>query len=54
MGAVAISMDAVRNEANARNTMNRRKPWISKPWLGGMPIAGVMRKGKVKWRIGNF
>jgi hypothetical protein len=53
MGAVAITMDAVRSEANVRTTTNRKKRWISKPWRGGMPIAGVMRNGKVKWRIIN-
>jgi hypothetical protein len=22
-----------------------------KPWRGGMPIAGVMKNGKVNWRM---
>jgi hypothetical protein len=51
MGAVAITMDAVRSVADVRITTNRKKPWTSKPWRGGMPTAGVMRKGKVKWRM---
>jgi hypothetical protein len=51
MGAVAILMDAVKSEADVRTTTNRKKPWTSKPWRGGMPTAEVMRKEKVNWRI---
>ena len=51
MDAVATMPDAVRNEANARTTTNRRKPWTSKRRLGGMPTAGEMRKGNLKWRM---
>jgi hypothetical protein len=51
MGAVAISMDAVRKKADVRTTTFQKKQWTSKPWRGGMRIAEVMRKGKVNWRI---
>jgi hypothetical protein len=51
MGAVAITMGAVKSEVNARTTTNRKKPWTLKPWRGGMPIAGVMRKGNLNWRM---
>jgi hypothetical protein len=51
MGAVAILMDAVRKKADVRTMTNRKKPWILKPWRGGMPIAGVMKNGKVNWRM---
>ena len=51
MGAVAISMGAVRSEANVRTTTNRRKRWTLKRWRGGMPIAGVMRNGNLNWRM---
>jgi hypothetical protein len=51
MGAVAITMGAVKKKANVRTTTNQKKPWISKPWRGGMPTAEVMRNGNLKWRI---
>jgi hypothetical protein len=51
MGAVAILMDAVRKKANARSTTFQKKRWILKRRHGGTQIAGVMRKGKVKWRM---
>jgi hypothetical protein len=51
MDVVAITMDAVKKKADVRTTTNQKKRWILKPWLGGMPTAGVMRKGKVKWRM---
>jgi len=51
MGAVAILMDAVKSEADVRTMTNRKKPWTSKPWRGGMPTAGVMRNGNNYWRI---
>jgi len=51
MGAVAILMDAVKKKADVRTTTNQKKPWILKPWRGGMPIVGVMRKGNLNWRI---
>ena len=51
MGAVAITMDAVRKKVNVRTTTFQKKQWTSKRWLGGMPTAGAMRKGKVKWRM---
>jgi len=53
MGAVAITMDAVRKKVSVRTTTNQKKRWILKPWRGGMQIAGVMRNGKVNWRIIN-
>jgi hypothetical protein len=51
MGAVAITMDAVKKKADVRTTTFQKKRWTLKPWLGGMPIAEAMRNGKVKWRI---
>jgi hypothetical protein len=51
MGAVAISMDAVKKKADVRITTNQKKRWISKPWRGGMRIAEAMRNGKVNWRM---
>jgi hypothetical protein len=53
MGAVAILMDAVKKKVSVRTMTNRKKPWISKPWRGGMRIAEAMRKEKVNWRIIN-
>ncbi len=51
MGAVAITMDAVKSEADVRTTTNRKKRWTSKQWRGGMQTAEVMRNGKVNWRM---
>jgi len=51
MGAVAITMGAVKSEANARSMIFQKKPWTLKPWRGGMPTAVVMRKGNLNWRI---
>ena len=51
MGAVAITMDAVKKKADVRTTTNQKKQWTSKPWLGGMPTAEAMRNGKVNWRM---
>jgi hypothetical protein len=51
MGAVAITMGAVKSEADVRTMTNQKKQWTLKPWRGGMPTAEVMRKGKVNWRI---
>jgi len=44
MGAVAITMDAVKSVANVRTTTNQKKPWTSKLWRGGTQTAGAMKK----------
>jgi len=51
MGAVAITMDAVKKKADVRTMTFQKKLWTSKLWHGGTPIAGEMRKGNLKWRI---
>jgi len=51
MGAVAITMDAVKKKADVRTMTNQKKPWTSKLWRGGMPIAEAMRKENLNWRI---